>query len=287
MKKILILAFVAMFASIMITGCEKEHRIITEDKIETYGNLDEILNMSDEEYNEYVKELIERTGVDIYELSKIKEVKDVINTAIKSYTYYICNDLPKLTLSDAVIDRMQELADSIRYQYSVGNEYEVLILYQEFCQLCNSIPGFSVNTGDYGIQTIIFDDRVVDFPTEYLQTEVDQAQAMIDGIINVYPSYNTLSPSTQIEVLTASIYVKIKENITDVKQASDYESCMQAAREDLAISLSTATALYEAALIGCAASAVAAPACVASASAAYGVSCGVSWWLYKRAIKRC
>ncbi len=26
---------------------------------------------------------------------------------------------------------------------------------------------------------------------------------------------------------------------------------------------------------------------LASASAAYGVSCGVSWWLYKRAIKRC
>ena len=215
--------------------------------------------------------------------------EDIMNEIGSSivFNYFANDNQPKYDISEELINRMQELADSIQMFYSLGQEYEVLNLYQNFCQLCNSIPGFSVNSSNYGVQTISFDDHIVDFPTDYLQAEMNLAQEVINGISERYPSYNSLSPATQVEVLAASLVVKIKEDIAQTKQTSNRDACLQAAREDLAIGLSAATATYEAGLIGCAASAAAAPGCVALASASYGVACGVCWWQYRRAKKRC
>lgn len=293
MKKFFVIALIAVFGTALFFACEKEDKNVSENQIETYGNLDDILNMSEDEYNAYVSDLMEKTGIDIYKLSDIAPVKQLVNSTIASFNYFANENQPKYDLSEEVINRMRELADSIQMYYNLGQEYEALTLYQNFCQICNSIPGFSVNTGNYGVQTISFDGHIVDFPTDYLQAETNQAQAVINGISECYPSYNSLSPSTQVEVLAASLVVKIKEDIAQTKQTSDRDACFQAAREDLAIGLASATAVYEGALLACGAagaSVVAAPivpSCVAVASASYGISCATCWWLYKRAIRRC
>ena len=267
-------------------SCEKEDTNKDSAPYSYVFSVDMIQNMSEEEYNEYINNLIARTGIDIYKLSDITPVKKMLNKNIESFHSVINVYQPKGELTEAILERMQVLNDSIQLCYSLGQEYEVLILYQEFCQLCNGITGFVLNTGDYGIQTISFDGNIVNYPTAYLQAEVDQAQSIIDSISAVYPSYSSLPSETQTELLAATMVVKIREDISESKQTNPSD-CVHDAQVELAVNLSYATAQYEAGLIACAISVAAAPSCIAAASAWYAGSCAVAYWQYKRAIKKC
>ena len=284
MKKIIFIITIAIAAVCSFTGCEKDEEV-QYNRAASYS-LEMLQQMTEEEYDSYVQNLISETGIDIYKLSKIQPVKKLISQTINSFNVMSCSQTPKSELTESQVSRLQILADSIQLYYSHDDEYHALLLYQEFCSICSNITGFSLNFDDSGIQTITFDGNIINYPVAYLQNDIDQAHDVIDSINNVYPEYSTLSPSVQKEILAATIAVQIRNDLSQQKDISNREACLKAARDDLAISLSAATASYEVALIGCAASSVAAPGCVALASAVYGSSCAVSWWLYKRAIKR-
>ena len=164
---------------------------------------------------------------------------------------------------------------------------DVLALYQEFIQLCNTIDGFIISTGEYGIQTISYNEGQIDFPIYYLQAEMNNAANCIDEISDNYPDFKNLSDNQKIEVLAAAATIKILQNINESKYFSTEDECKKEAARMFALTMGAATAVYQAELIACAFTVIGAPTCIAMASASYGVTAAVASYQLHRAQKKC
>lgn len=297
MKKIIYLVLILI---VTLCSCNKE-KVVMQLNIKKETNRDshnnDILSMlqymTEDEYNNYVKNLIKETGVDVIQLSKSHTIDKIIDKPMQLFNSLSqINDAksPLLlggTLTEDKIESLQALYNNIQLSYNQGNENEVLILYQEFIQLCNTIDGFIISTGEFGIQTLYYNEEQVDFPTDYLQAEMNNAANCIDEVSDNYPNFKNLSDNQKIEVLAAAATNKISQNINDAKYYSTEDECKNEAARMYALSMGAATATYEAALIGCALSVVAAPSCVAIASASYGVAVAVASYQLHRAWKIC
>lgn len=250
-------------------------------------------HMTEEEYDDYLKNLINETGVDVIKLSKLQTIDKIIEKPINlfnrlSQTNDIKSPLPlDGTLTEEKIESLQTLCNNIQFSYNHGNESEVLALYQEFIQLCNTIDGFIISTGEYGIQTISYNEGQIDFPVDYLQAEMNNAANCIDEISDNYPDFKNLSDNQKIEVLAAAATIKILQNINESKYFSTEDECKNEAARMFALNMGAATAVYQAELILCAFTVIGAPTCVAMASASYGVAVAVASYQLHRARKKC
>jgi hypothetical protein len=223
------------------------------------------------------------TGIDIYNLSKSDEIKERAETNRK-----IMNEVERLLdtkgeLTEEKLEQLQNLQEAIEAAYAANNDNEVLRLFETFCTICKTIDGFIFSVNEFGWETFTFTFDT-DLAYAYFEDDVHIAITLMEEIEAGYPSFASLPEKTQIEIIAAAIYVNMQSLGTKDHSITD---CRKEAAAMLAVSLSTATALYEASLIGCAFSGPAAPGCCALASAGYGVSVGVSMWQYRRAVRRC
>lgn len=257
------------------------------------GALNHVIYMSDKEYDAYLNNLIQQTGIDVYKISKSEALTKVLDKTMISFkvlneSTHLKSPLPYAeTLTEEKIEQLRLLAENMDAYYSQGDEYNTLLLYVDFCSICNTIDGFTFNTSNYGVQTIDFDENSITYPTVFLQEEVDNAASWINEISEKYPVYKTLPEDKQQEILAASATIKIKQEISERKYYSEYDDCKEEAVNMFALSMGAATACYETALIGCAFTVVGAPGCIAIASSTYAVACAVAAYQYHRAIKRC
>jgi hypothetical protein len=88
-----------------------------------------------------------------------------------------------------------------------------------------------------------------------------------------------LPECTQIEIIAAALYLNV-----NIDKKPD---CRQAAAEDYALDIVFNHAMYNTALVACGFSGPAVGVCAGSATAAYAIAQGYSYWKYKRALKRC
>lgn len=107
----------------------------------------------------------------------------------------------------------------------------------------------------------------------------------VSEITHQYPNFDALDYNTQWNVIAAAIYFNIAQEKTT--NPNDKEECLNEALRMYAVSMTAATAAYEAALIGCGFSGPGVVGCVILASSTYGVAMAVAAWQYKRAVKRC
>lgn len=300
MKRIIIALSFLIIASFAFQGCEKEKVVSNPLTDTTIVSLDMLMNMSEEEYSSYLDNLIQQTGIDIYQLgeseafskanSKVKYSLNILNQDVESKSMQPHGG----TLTEEKIEQMQVLFDSISYYINQGMESEALLLYNDFCSICNTIDGFVLNSSEYGVQTISFDDNTIPYPSLFMQEQVNLANNCIEETSNRFPSYKSLSDEKQIEVLSAIHSVNILKDINnetaDEKSPYVEDECIKEAKRMYALSMGLATAAYQAGLIYCAFTSVvpaAAATCIAFESALYGVACASASYQFYRAKKNC
>lgn len=74
MKKITILAFVAIFTGLLFSICEKKETSTTQSSY-----IEEKKDLEIDTFEIYVSNLIKETGIDIYSLSNLEELSPIVN----------------------------------------------------------------------------------------------------------------------------------------------------------------------------------------------------------------
>jgi len=265
-KLLTVLIVVSLVVGVSIFyACKKE------ESIPIVNNTDIPENPA-KDYNAHIEELIAMTGIDIYDLSTLGEIRKIADAQRNIMNKLIEPSLTKGEFTEEKLAQMEVLLAAIN---AASSDSEILSLYQSFCNICATIDYFHIN--ENGIPIFVFD------PNAFSQN-TSVAVELIKEIENSCLSFPSLPPDIQIEIIAAAIYLNMQNS--ESKKPS-YEDCKNEALRMYAVTASLATASLQAGLISCAASGPGAPACCATAGAIYGVAMGVGYWQYRRAIKRC
>lgn len=247
--------------------------------------LSDICQMSEGEYNAYLVDLMNRTGIDVYSVSKLNSIGVVAQQCMQIYESF--DEIPtRGSITQEKINRLQYLSDQMQIEEENGNDVAVMQYFEEFCSICSTIDGFVFNMNENGQETLTIDESQISvtLPVGYIEQQKIDAMNLVSEIKAEYPPFDDLSQNEKVEIIAASIYVRNSQVTPKGLSVSD---CKKEAQRMLALSLSTATALYETGLLACAATTVGVGICVAVASASYGVSVGVAYYQYHRAIDNC
>ena len=284
MKRIIAIILSIFFALATFTGCEKESMKFDSENQTTFL-LSDICQMTEEEYNAYLIDLMNRTGIDVYSVSKLNSIGVVAQQCMQIYESF--DEIPtRGSITQEKINRLQYLSDQMQIEEENGNDVAVMQYFEEFCDICSTIDGFVFNMNENGQETLTIDESQISvtLPVGYIEQQKIDAMNLVSEIKAEYPPFDDLSQNEQVEIIAASIFVRNSQVTPKGFSVSD---CKKEAQRMLALSLSTATALYETGLLACAATTVGAGICVAVASASYGVSVGVAYYQYHRAIDNC
>lgn len=286
--------FTALIVGVLVLSVGTFHACQKEDaqnqEIDDYNNV----GLMEKDYNVYIEELIAATGIDIYEISGMDEMKELVDKQL--ILIEMASEISHLKgeLTEEKLNQMQTLKDLMDEALAAGDEYEALRLYESFCNLCMTIDGFIFDMDEYGMQTFTYDpdSEPLHLPLTYMEIEATSAVALISKVEKENPQFPTLPSTTQTEIMTAAVYVNMMRSLTSPKAQQSQDECRQAALADYGLAMAGCIAGLELALHICAGAAVAsggtlAPGCVGGAFAGYGVAVGFATWGYKRALKRC
>jgi hypothetical protein len=266
---------VALIAGITIfNACKKEEitNSLTNDPIVEENFI--------KNYEVYIKELMNKTGIDIYKLSESDRIKER-SVTIQQIMYDAESTLEtKGAITEEMITQLESLRDAIRTAYMTNNENEVFRLFEAFCTICRGINGFIFSTNEYGWETFTFNPNIAVY--SYFEVAVSDAIALIEDTEANNPLFAYLPEETQIELIAAAMYVNMQH--IGAKESPD---CRKEAAAMYAVSLSVATATMQYGLISCAFSGPGAAACCAGVAAVYGVEVAIASWQFHRALKRC
>lgn len=285
MKKVInfnniLLILAILFAGLNFAGCEKEKNTIEDRQVPKT-----LVAMTEEELSSYITDIANTTGIDLHRISDLQCMDKLSQYNVKLIKHCVNNANAKGVMTEEKISILTNLAQAIKTAYSEGRLSDALELYNEFCSVCSSIDGFIINSNDFDLQTISFDEShiPISVPYNYLNNERQQAENFFVEIEESVPGFWNLQEETRINIVAVALYLRSQDN----NKYFSYEDCELEARRMLALDLALATAFYEAALLSCAATGPAALGCIAVASATYGVSVGVSYYQYERAVENC
>ena len=261
MKKIKFFAIglaIALIAGVAIFyACSK-------DKEETVNNLaTHEATVEEKDYEVQIEDLIATTGIDIYKLSELKEVKKVVDKQIQMRNTLIAmeNATEKGALTDEKAAQIKNIAQSIQTEYNKGNYAKVYTLYESLCAICKTIDGFIPGINEYGLQTFTYDinKEPVQLPITYMETEKASTIAFVGAIQASTPQFVTLSPPVQTQVMAATIYVGVQRSMIGAKV--QYMTCRERAKKDYDGDMALIKAAYIAAMAGCGVSTLAVAPC--------------------------
>ena len=284
-KLLTVLLAVALVTGVVIFyACEKEKIINPIEGTHVTGTHHEA-TVETKDYDAYIEELMTSTGIDIYKLSELEEVKKMADKQLQMTSALTAISQTKGELTEEKLTQLESLRNAINVAYTNGNEYEALRLFESFCAICRTIDGFIFNVNEYGLQTFTYapDKEPLSLPITQMEAEKVNAIALFEEVNN-NPQFSSLQETAKMEILTAAIYLNMKNNVPKDYSVSD---CKRAAWEDYAFALAGATLGLEFALHLCIGTGPAAVACVGGAFACYGVAVAWATWGYKRALRRC
>lgn len=252
-KSKLMVAVMLIFGITTLISCEKKEVDsvnINNDNTETsvdFKDLD-------------VEELIAETGINIYELCELDCIQKVASNQMR-----VINAVSKATstntkgdagLLDETLDQMSELADLIIVACNQGDFDAVFQWYEQLCELLTPLNIHIIDVNNYELQEFIYaeNNRSYQLPIEQLEVEQENAIVLINEIETLYPEFTSLPEATKIDVMAAAIYEEIKDNELLIK--AQEPDCKTIAKNNYAASMAVSTATFQAALIGCAVTAV-------------------------------
>jgi len=278
MKKIIIFStalLIAILATIFF-ACKKDNK---EEQ-----NSPPLLPTEYSEYGINIDELIQKTGIDIYKLSKLPTLQEI------SFDISKCVEKTnaKVELTDALYAQIQQLRTAVETAAANGNDVAFLTSFEQLCTLTKSINGIKfVSNGD-GYTTITYNDNgsILEYNFPNLKAHVTEGQEILRGVVEEYPEFLNLPENTRIEILTAAVYLNYleKEGIEDPLLAP--QSCA-GAKAELAIRLTSYTLAYTVTAGLCCGTTFAVLVCEGLAFAAYIDSSTSAIKSYNKAMKTC
>jgi hypothetical protein len=291
LKLFTVLLAVLLAGESIFYACQKEEiKNQTVNNTETVECIEtETVEYVEKDYEIQIEELMTNTGIDIYKLSELDEVKTVADKQLRIINEATAMVQTKGELTEDKLTQLQNIAKAINNASATGNNYEVLRLYESLCILCKTINGFIIDLNQYGLQTFTYDPNKasLQLPIVWMEVEKTTALTLIKAIETQTPNFTTLTVPVQVQVVAATISTAVLRSITATKGFSTVADCEHEAKLQYAISMGVATAGYQASLMNCAFAGPGAPACVAVASAAYAVTIAVTTWQYNRALRKC
>jgi len=275
LKLLATLLTVVFLTSLTINSCKREENPPANDPP---------VENNEKSYEDYIKELVATTGIDIYQLSDLKEVQKLAGKSQNLMRMIVETSHSKGAFTEEKLEQLELLYGEMEVAYANGNEYEVLRLFEIFCAICKTIDNFIFVDNGYGFQTLIFDPdkEPLELPMNYLLEEWTNSSNLIYVIEENYPLFSSLQEETKIEVIAAALYLNLQ--ISGSKAPSD---CKKNAAEAFAIALVTNQAVYNLGLVACGVTGPGTPACWGFATASLAIADGVAYWQYKRALKKC
>lgn len=279
MKKIaLVFPILLIFAFI---GCEKEENrnskiVQSECNNPQYNFLNE----------NFIQDILEKYEIDIVSLSNTTYINELAQITINSIKEGVEFDQASGEISDFQINQLQSLYSALQIAYN--NDDELFFLtYESFCAICHQIDGFIFQESEYGFELFTYNQtqNPINIPTPFMEHMDLLASELSTHFIQQNGNFYKLDPTLQNNIIASAIYYKVLQS--KETNPNDNEECLKEALRMYAASMTAAMAIYQAELIGCSASGPAIPACLALATASYGVSVAVASWQYNRAVKRC
>ena len=133
---------------------------------------------TEKSYEEQIEELMASTGIDIYALSELKEVKEVATKQLQMMNAFAVvttehSNAKGGELTEEKVIQLENLGKSINAAHAAGNDYEVLRLYESLCAICMTIDGFMPSMKISGLQTFTFDTdkATLELPLAYMEAE--------------------------------------------------------------------------------------------------------------------
>ncbi len=281
-RKTLELSLVLVLVGIFSACQKKDGEQITNNVISESSNETKQLD---------VEELISKTGIDIYELSELEGIQEItIKQRMIINAFMKVSELHERgAITEDKLTQIQNLTTQMQILYEDGNDYEVLRLYEQLCSVLISIDGFVFDVNEQGLQTFTYsqDKPNLQLPIAQMYKEQNNAELLICEIEETNPNFSSLPETTKIEVMAAAIYVNMSNNEVVSKAAVSQTLRCEQVNNDYAVNMAIATATFEAALLGWAATVVAAMPCVAIASASYAASAAWVTYVWKRDSKNC
>ena len=284
MKKLVLITLSFFTLFVTFYSCEKETmKHHSEDS--TSSSLYDICQMSEEEYNVYLNNLMNRTGIDVYSVSELYSIGIASQQCMQLYESFDSNPT-RGSITQEKINRLQYLSNQMQIDEENGNDEAVLQNFEEFCSICSTIDGFVFNMNENGQEILTIDESQISvtLPVTYIEQQKIDAINLFSEISEKHPNFDNLSKDEKVEIVAASIYLRNNQITPKSWSVAD---CKKEAQRMLALSLSTATATYEAGLIACTASVAGIGVCIAVTSAIYGVTVAVAYYQYRRAIDIC
>lgn len=281
MKRNKITTIIATLMLVLFAGCEKES---TDNIHVSKSNIQHSYYFLEENF---IQNIMDEYGIDILELSQSSLIRDLAQNILKTLASSNVIGQTKNDISDYQISQLQSLLSAIQDAYNNGDENELFSLYESLCALCHDIDGFIFQESEYGFELFTYNQsqNPVYIPISFMEHSQITAKELYFDITHQYPNFDALDYNTQWNVIAAAIYCNIAQEKTT--NPNDKEECLNEALRMYAVSMTAATAAYEAALIGCGFSGPGVVGCVILASSTYGVAMAVAAWQYKRAVKRC
>jgi len=234
----------------------------------------------DKDYDAYVKNLMAKTGIDIYALSELGEVKKRADKNVKMVdridkqrsSTKICYTWE--ASDDEKLIKLEKLNIAIQAKYDAGDYNAVLVLYDSLCAIVRTIDGFIFNyNNEYGMQTFSFDPNQPEKnELSLVRMEATRVEAtrLMTEVTAASPQFATLAQPVQAEVLGAAVAVRTLNDLTlnrldnvgvvmtkalsvaDQKpSAATIANCKNEALQDLAGELGLEVGLLTVGLVGC------------------------------------
>lgn len=278
--------FLLVIIGLLFYCCEKdnskESQIVEYDSHESYN-----FAFADEGY---ISDILDKFGIDIVKLAKMPSIQDISISTINTLEEGSLSEQSKGEISDYQMSQLQSIYSAMQIAFDSGDESQGFILYDSLCSVCHTIGGFIFHESEYGFELFTYDTSKapIYIPVDFTEASIIHADAIYNELRASYPSFDNLDKTTQSDILAAAIYYNYNNMSLDkTTNPNDKEECLNEALRMYAVSLSAATATYEASLIACGCTGPGVGACVAVASGCYAVSVGVASWQYHRAVKRC
>jgi len=277
MKKLNLKLLTALVAVVLVAGmtifyaCKKEETPTNKPPVEN----------NEKSYEDYVKELIATTGIDIHALSKFKEIKNIscnysqIDAAINS----------RAPINDATVLQINQLKNAIEIA-AINEDYNTFfILFEQLCTLSNSLNGVTFITNEDGFQIIEYDYDEYLYPKYHLAANAKAVNDIITTITENYPVFTNLPENTQQEVLASALYLNFLEEDEDNPLLVP-KSC-SGVKAELVVRLTAYTAAYVLTAGLCTGTAFAIFLCEGLAYAGYVDACASAILSYKADMKNC
>lgn len=257
MKKITILAFLAIFTGLLFSRCEKKETSTTQSSY-----IEEKKDLEIDTFEIYVSNLIKETGIDIYSLSNLEELSPIVNRIDKIIDRCIVQNEKNGSSSSEMV---QYYYDRMTFFYNNGDNLSTLLYYDSLCAYCQSVYSFLFDN-DLDAYYIPEINNTLYLPIMQMNTMQAEINDLYLAISKQSDDFSSINTDKQNEVMKATICINLFQEDGKYYSVSD---CEKKARRNLVLRLTAYTVAYTAAAALCSGSTIAILACEALAYGSY------------------